>query len=298
MSKINWARAKRFWTPWLFLVPTLIVILVLDLYPFFTIWDFSLRSWSFGHPESMGEPVGLLNYFRMMHDMTFWDSIKVTLTIFGIALPVEFFLGFFVALVLYHKVSDRIRKILIIPLLIPLTTAPVVVGLVFKYIFQGDFGVFTYYANLLGYFREGSVLGSPNTVLPAVTIVEVWHWTFFIGLILLAGLLALPREPYEAAAMDGATSWMKFKYITFPFLKPLMGIVVILRAMDLMRLFDELYILTGGGPGTSSESLMMYTYRTNFVWWDFGFGGAVSLFFFTIILLMSLVFFDATSRKD
>ena len=214
------------------------------------------------------------------------------------ALPIEFGLGFLVAFILFYKVSDRVRKFIIVPIIVPMTVAPVVVGLNWKYIFQGDFGIFTYYANRLGFFTEYSILGSPTSALPTIIMVEIWHWTPFIILIVLAGLLALPREPFEAAVMDGATAWMKFKHITLPYLRPLIGIVVILRGMDLLKLFDEVYILTGGGPGTATESLMMYCYRANFVWWDLGFGAAVSLFLFLIIALFSLFFLYITLRRE
>lgn len=293
---ISKERLMRKVTPWLFLLPSLFLLFLTAIYPFFMVWDLSLRNYSFSRPKEIGTPVGLENYRQMMHDSVFWNSLSLSLTILGCSVTIEFFIGLGLAMLLYYVLGERLRRVLTIALIVPVTMAPVVCGLTFKYLFQGDFGMFTYIMNQFGYFTERSILSSESTVVPAIILVDIWHWSPFMMLILLAGFTALPTEPYEAATIDGASAWMKFRHITVPLLKPLMGIAVILRSIDAFRLFDEIYTLTMGGPGAASETLMMHAYRVNFMWWDLGYGAAIGLFMFLIIALFSLFFYNLTKK--
>jgi multiple sugar transport system permease protein len=117
-------------------------------------------------------------------------------------------------------------------------------------------------------------------------------------LIFTSGLLSLPKDTYEAADIDGASSWMKFRYLTLRYMKPLIGIAVILRFMDAMKLFDTIYILTGGGPSVATETLMYYTYRVSYIWWNLGYGAALSLFLYLVIIITCEIFYNMTTRRD
>ena len=155
--------------------------------------------------------------------------------------------------------------------------APVVVGMIWRFFLMPSFGVMTVYLNRLGLFEETSVFSGPITAFGALIIIDIWEWTPFIMLIMLAGLSALPQAPIEAATIDGASRWQIFRHIQLPMLFPLIVVAVMLRGIDASKVFDTIYVLTGGGPGNATEVISTFAYRTNFIRWDLGYGAAVCL---------------------
>jgi multiple sugar transport system permease protein len=277
----------------LFLAPSVLLLVVLLLGPFVYMVALSFTDLSYALPGHDGNFLGFENYRRLVReDPVFWESFRTTLTfVFGVV-SAEFLLGFALALLLFHQIQRR--RFVLTLLLIPMMLAPVAVGLMWKLMLQGEFGMLTHYlraAGLLG--PQTSLLGDHRLVLWTVMAVDVWEWTPFVTLVILAGLLSLPREPFEAAIMDGARPWQVFCDMTVPLLRPILALVVLLRGIDAFKEFDKVFILTGGGPGNTTELLSIYTWRINFRNWDLGYGATCAFMVYLVVLILCAVFYKA-----
>ncbi len=277
----------------LFLTPSLIFLVVLLLGPFVYMVGVSFTDLSFALPGRDGNFVGFDNYRRLMQDdPIFWESFRTTMTfVFGVV-SIEFVLGFALALLLYHQVQRR--RFVLTLLLIPMMLAPVAVGLMWKLMLHGEFGMLTHYLRLAGLLGpQTALLGNHQIVLWTVMLVDVWEWTPFVTLVALAGLLSLPNEPFEAAIMDGARPWQVFRDITLPLMRPIVALVLLLRGIDAFKEFDKVFILTGGGPGNTTELLSIYTWRVNFRNWDLGYGAVCAFMVYLVVLILCAVFYKA-----
>ena len=276
-----------------FLTPALIFLLVLLVGPFAYMLGVSFTDLSYALPDRDGNFVGFDNYRRLMReDPVFWDSFRTTLTfVFGVV-TVEFVLGFALALLLFHQV--RRRRFVLTLMLIPMMLAPVAVGLMWKLMLQGEFGMLTYYLRGMGLMGlQTAPLSDLRLVLPSVMLIDVWEWTPFVTLVFLAGLLSLPREPFEAAIMDGAGPLAVFRDITLPLMRPIIALVLLLRGIDAFKEFDKVFILTGGGPGISTELLSIYTWRVNFREWDLGYGAVCAFMVYLVVLILCAISYKA-----
>jgi len=277
----------------LFLVPALLLLVVLLVGPFLYMVGVSFTDLSFALPGHDGNFVGFENYRRLMReDPVFWQSFGTTLVFVSGVVSVEFGLGFALALLLFHHVQRR--RFVLTLLLIPMMLAPVAVGLMWKLMLHGEFGMLTHYLRELGLLGpQTALLGNHDLVLPTVMLVDVWEWTPFVTLVFLAGLLSLPREPFEAAVMDGARPWQVFRDITVPLLRPIIALVLLLRGIDAFKEFDKVFILTGGGPGTATELISIYAWRVNFRNWDLGYGAVCAFMVYLVVLILCAVSYKA-----
>ncbi len=175
--------------------------------------------------------------------------------------------------------------------------APVVVGMIWRFFLMPSFGVITVYLNRLGFFNETSIFSDPITAFAALMIIDIWEWTPFVMLIMLAGLSAMPKEPIEAATVDGASRWQVFRHVELPMLKPLIVIALLLRTIDASKIFDTIYVLTGGGPGNATEVITTFAYRTSFIKWDLGYGASICLVLAFISLVVAAFFYKVASRQ-
>ena len=203
----------------------------------------------------------------------------------AIALTFEFFIGLALALLLNAQMRGRsvIRAVLLLPMMLP----AVVVGVVWRLMLNSNFGAVN--GTLKGIGINADALtwtASPKLAMASVIVADVWQWTPFMFLILLAGLQAIPQEPYEAALIDGASAWQTFRHVTLPLLKPAILIALLLRTMDLLRVFDQIFILTEGGPGFATETVSLYIYRTAFRFSNFGYAAAMS---FVLLLITNVI---------
>lgn len=277
----------------LLLIPSVILLFVILLGPFiYMVWT-GFTDLHYALPNRVGAFVGFDNFRRLMQDdPIFWHSFWLTMKfVFGVVL-LEFAFGLGLALLIFHYIKNR-RFILTI-LLVPMMLAPIAVGLIWKLLLSGDFGMFTYYLRVIGLADlQTSILGNPSLVMPAIVLIDVWQWTPFVTLVILAGLLSLPKEPFEAALMDGARPLQIFRDVTLPLLRPIIALVLLLRGIDAFKEFDKVFILTGGGPGISTEMLSIYTYRINFRDWDLGYGAVCAFMVYLVVLIMCSVFYKA-----
>jgi len=228
--------------------------------------------------------VGLSHFVRLFQDEFFWSAMSVTFRFLAFVVLIEFFLGLFLALILSREIKGRsiIRSLFLLPMML----APVVVGLIWRFILNDEVGILNYFFSLI-HLPAQSWLGDVNTALGAIMLVDIWQWTPFMILVLLAGLQSLPDEPFEAARIDGASAWQTFKFITIPLLKPAILIALLFRTIDAYRIFDIIYVMTYGGPKTSTEPLSLYVYRNGFRHYDMGYTAALSLVMLVIIIAIS-----------
>ena len=250
----------------LWLAPTLVVLGVLSIYPLIFAVQVSLRTES---------GFGLGNFTRLAADRFFLISLWQTVVYTAGALIAEFTLGLALALLVNREFRGRglLRSVLLIPMLLP----PVVVAVIWRLILNPEFGVLNGTLRSLGLNADRLTwAAAENTAMLSVILVDVWEWTPFMFLLLLAGLQGLPVEPFEAAIVDGASDWQVFRRLTLPMLKPVIAIAVLLRGMDLLRVFDQVFILTQGGPGFATETVTLYIYRTAFRFYNFGYAAAMS----------------------
>jgi len=282
----------------LLLVPAVFLLVVILLGPFlYMVWT-SLTDLSFALPDRDGNFLGFDNYRRIMReDSIFWHSFGLTMKFVAIVVSMEFLLGFALALLIFRFV--RRQRLVLTLLLVPMMLAPVAVGLIWKLLLQGDFGMVTYYLRAIGLLDlRDAVLSNADAVLPAIMLIDAWQWTPFVTLVMLAGLLSLPRDPFEAAIMDGARPWQIFRDVTLPLLQPIIALVLLLRAIDAFKEFDKIFILTGGGPGIATELLSIYVYRLNFKNWDLGYGAAAAFMVYLVVLILCAVCYKAVYWRE
>lgn len=273
-----------------FVVPAVVAILAVIVFPWiFTVW-MSLQDWRIGSASSF---IGLENYATLATNTRFLSTVPRTFyfTVLAVILPVV--LGIFAAEVFHQnfKLRGLLRGIYVAPMM----ATPVAIALVFTMMFQPQVGVLNYLLSLVGIPRSLWVY-SPDTVIPTLALVEVWQWTPLIMLIVLGALASLPTEPYESAIIDGATQWDMFRYITFPLILPYLMIAVIIRTIDALKSFDIIYVISQGGPGTASETINLYLYLQAFSFLQIGHASAVVVVFFVIILALALILLYARER--
>lgn len=174
---------------------------------------------------------------------------------------------------------------------------PVAIALVWTMMYHPQLGVLNYLLSFIGIGPQEWIYNQ-SSVIPSLVLVETWQWTPLIMLIVLGGLAAVPREPYESAEIDGANVWQKFRYLTLPMIAPFLMIAVIIRSIDAVKSFDIIYAMTQGGPGTASETINIYLYNTAFAYYDIGYGSAMAVVFFILIVLLSFVLMMLRQRVN
>jgi len=251
--------------PLLLVIPTTIVLALVVIFPMIYSLTVSFRLYDLRVPRHPF--VGFNNYLRLFADPRFHNALKVTILLVLGELALQFPIGFGLALLLTR--GFRGKKLIQPILLIPMMITPVVVGYMGRLLFETRSGPINYLLNVLG-LPSMSWHTSANTALFTVILLDTWQWTPFVMGVLLAGLVSLPLEPYESAKVDGASGLQIFWYLTLPLLKPVIALVIIMRALAILQTFDTIYVLTMGGPGTATETIGIYTYLIGFRYWDIG----------------------------
>ena len=260
------------WLSWALIAPTALFALAMTVLPLGYSLLTSLQEFRLGKPPLF---VGLQNYHNLLQDGNFHSSLATTLTYTVAATGIEFVLGLTLALLL--KEEFRFQGVIRSSLIIPMVIAPVVVGIIWRLLYNADIGLFSF----------GSVLSSTTLALPALILVDIWEWTPFMFLILLAGLQSLPQEPFEAACVDGASPWNIFVHLTLPMLRPVIVVAILIRALDAFTVFDQVFVLTQGGPGTATEVATLMIYKTAFRFSQYGYGAAMAVAMLVLVACFS-----------
>jgi multiple sugar transport system permease protein len=280
--------------PWLLLAPTLIILVPLPIFLIgYILWN-SLFDWTLTMPWIGKAFVGLDNFRKLLADHDSLQSILTAIIFTSATLLAELGLGLGVG----HLVARESRTMSALRglILLPLVITPVVVGLLWRMMYQGDLGIISYLIGALG-FPKTTILADLRLALPAVIIVSIWQNAPFLILVVVAGLKALPPEPFEAAVIDGANGWQMFLRISLPLLRPLLLIALLLRFIDAFKTFDLIYIMTGGGPAIRTETISMHIFREGFLVFHIGYAATLTIVLLIVVNLFAAGFFNVMGER-
>ena len=270
--------------------PAVLFVVLLVVFPF------GYAFWLSLHDHKIGQTVrfiGLENFSGLWRDELFWNGLKLTLQLYGLALVLQLVLGVALGLLLHRvqRLRNLVRTVMVSPFMLP----PVVVGMMAIVVLDPGMGVANHLLKAV-HLPTSLFLASTEGVLYTVVLIDTWQWTPFVALIVLGGLQALPARVHEAAAIDGARGWRELVYITLPLLGPTILTAAVLRSVDLLRFFDLIYITTQGGPGYASTTLNIYAYKKAFDFSDVGYASALMITLSTLVFAAVLLFSQFRKR--
>jgi multiple sugar transport system permease protein len=286
------ARKKPFGGPdtlvgYLLVAPAMLLVIGVLVYPTIFNIGIALQEWNWSTPAGADKPfVGLDNFVQLVNSPRFWNSVTISLVLVVAGVAVQYVLGLGLALMLNRQFrGQRIFRAIFI---LPMVLAPIVIGIQWRYLLSGNFGVINYFIGLFG-IEAPRWLSEPSLAMPILIMVDTWTWLPFVTVILLAALQQMPQEVLEAAEVDGANAFQRFYHIVLPMLRAATVIVLLLRSTEIFRAFDVVYVLTGGGPGRTTEVMGMLLYRTAFVEGNLGVAAALSVFIGVIGMLIGTI---------
>ena len=268
-----------------FLLPAVIFVLTLVIFPLVYSLRLSFCLARFGRNPIF---IGLENYIDLLKDYKFWGTLKITLIFVLLTVSIEFFLGLTLALLFNREIRGRryFRALLTLPMF----ATPVAIGYLGMTIFYEEAGPINNILALIGGPQKVPWLSNPTLAFASITLLDIWQWTPFCFVILLAGLQALPEQVYEAASLDGASGVQSLRYIILPLLGPVIVIVLLLRIVEAFKVFDVPFSLTGGGPGRATEFYSLFTYRTGLKYFNFGYASSLAYILLAIVILIITLF--------
>lgn len=275
----------RVFTPYFFILPAMVVMGAGLVYPVINAFYLSFFDWDIGTKFSDAEFVGLEHFGRLLIDEGVRESIWVTFKFGFWTISIEMILGVSLALLLEKPIrgASVFRTIFILPLMV----SPVVVGLIWRYLFDARIGWINYYLGFIG-IEPQVWLGDPELAFFAIVFTDIWQWTPFIFIIVIAGLQALPSEVLEASKIDGANWWQTIFLVKLPMISAILVIALLMRLIDVFRALEVMFILTGGGPGRATELLSLHIYNRAFTTQQLGFASAISVLLIVIVFALSL----------
>ena len=277
----------------LLVTPAITILFVMNIFPL--LWSFGLSFFNF-KANSLRVPSfqGLENYQDVLTDDKVWERFQTTAIIVGSSVILQLIVGFLLAL-MFAK-AFPMRRIVLMLVLTPMMLSFVSVGVFFKLFYEPTFGVVSY---LLNHFSDDRfvLLGSATGAIIGIVIADAWMWSPFVMLLVLAGLVSVPKYLYEAAEIDRASSWRTFWTITFPYIKSLMLLAVLFRTIETFKLFDIVYIITEGGPGSSTETIAVYLYRTAFQFFRTSQSSALAYIVLFIVVVLTNLYLYSVNRR-
>lgn len=279
-------RSRRDPIKYVFLWPAFLIVLAVGLFPLVFSFSMSFQSLRL-MPPIPPKFVGLDNYWTILQTERFWHVIGTTTLIAVISVVVEYVIGFAIALSLHAKVPGE--RLFRISFLLPMLLAPIAVALVGRMMFHSSVGPLNDLFTHLG-LPNLPFLTSSNWALGAIITIEVWQWTPFVILMLLAGLQSLPIDVYESAALENASAWRQFWDLTFPMMLPISAAVVFIRLIESLKIMDTVFVLTGGGPGIATETLTLFAYQEGFKKFNIGYTSALSFLFLIVVTIFGVVY--------
>jgi multiple sugar transport system permease protein len=265
------------------LAPTVLVFVLLSILPLINLIALSLHDVRWQDGRAVWNWTGASHYSQLTDDRLLQTGVINTLVFSVLAVSIQVVLGFVLAWLVsrIHRGRVLYRTIFILPILVP----GILIGAIWKLMLNFDFGLINDFLALFGVMPR-DWLGTPALALPAVIVVDIWHWTPFCFLLLLAGFESIPQEMHEAALVDGASAWTELRYIYIPVMMPVIVVTFLFRFVTSLKVFDEIYLLTGGGPGSATEVISYTIYRTFFTQDRMGYGSAMSV---AVLFLISLL---------
>lgn len=271
------SKRYTFWS----LAPSVVIFVIVLLIPTVYIVNLAFRRESLSRPDNNGF-IGFDNFLALAIDDRFWAAAGHSAVFSAVSLAVSIPVGILIALLINKKL--RGHGVLRVILIVPMVLAPLVVGAIFRFMFDSD-GFISWALSLLG-IDAPAFLSIPGLALVTVAFVDAWQWTPFVVIVVAAAMETLPQNVMEAARLDGANAWQELWHFVLPQIRPLLVLVALIRFMDSFREFDKLFIMTNGGPGTSSETLPIYLWRQAFQYLDMGYAAALG---FVVLLIISVI---------
>jgi multiple sugar transport system permease protein len=272
------------WVPLVYLGPAVVVMAVACLYPLLSALQLGFYDWSMGTPWAEARWVGIDAFVAAFRDAAVWRSLVTTLIFAAVCVVAEMLLGIALALALEGDVRGMafFRTLFILPMMI----APIAVGLTWRYLFDAQFGLLN---ALIGLFGAAPVgwLAQEQTAFIAIIIADIWQWTPFVFIMMIAGLANVDSSVLEAARIDGATWWQTTMRVKLPMIMHVIAITLLMRLIDAFRVLEVIYILTFGGPGDSTEILSLHIYKTAFVGQRLGSAAAISVLLLVVVAALS-----------
>ena len=270
-------------TPYLFLLPCILILAFTSLYPICYSIYYSFFNWRWGDEKDF---IGLSNYFVLLTDKEFWIIIKNTFVFAFFACFFEIVIGVLLAIYIDRiKIGSTIIRTL---LLIPLMVSGISVTILFKVILNNMYGIIPYFLSFIGI--KSNFFGSYDAAMPTIIGLDVWWQTSFVFIIILAGLNSIPNEPIEAAKMDGASEWEITRYIRLPMISSLIFLVLIFRSIDTLKVFDIIWGTTWGGPGLSTEPLQTYAYRVAYSFLEMSKSMTIMVLFSIVVICLTTIY--------
>jgi multiple sugar transport system permease protein len=272
------------WAPALFVGPAALVMAAACLYPVLSAFQLSLFDWSMGTPWSSARFVGLDGFVSAFSNPRVWSSLWTTLLFAAVCVSAEMVLGIALALALEHPVRGMafFRTLFILPMMI----APIAVGLAWRYMFDAQFGLINAVLGLFGVAAQ-TWLADPTLAFIAIVIADVWQWTPFVFIMMIAALAGVDASVIEASRIDGARWWQMTFRVKLPMVMHVIAITLMMRLIDAFRVLEVIYVLTFGGPGDSTEILALHIYKTAFVGQQLGVAAAISVLLLVVVTLLS-----------
>ena len=284
--KSEWrsARAQNLFTDALFVLPALLIFTIFFVYPVLSSFYFSLTDWDGLNPQMAF--VGLDNFVKMAGDRHFWSALRNTFKYAFLVTIIQNALG----LALAMAVTDRMFRHFRVLFLIPALLSSMAIGTIWSYLYEPNFGAINQMLAAVGLTSlQQNWLGDPKLALYSLIATNTWRWVGMSMIIYLAGLQAIPVTIQEAASIDGVSPWQRFRHVTFPLIAPAFTINIVLSMIGSLKVFDIIYIMTQGGPGRATESITTYIFKRAFNFNQFGYGTAIAIVMFAIILVLSAI---------
>jgi multiple sugar transport system permease protein len=285
-------RGRQARAAWLFLAPSLVVLTVFVVYPMIQAGYLSFTSYNL---VQAAQWVGLGNYRQMMHDPQVWNALKNTLVYAAVSTPISVLLALALALFLNRAMALRgfLRSAVFLPFVVSLG----VVSIAWSFLLDPNIGLLTDWLSHLGITTQQGYLQDPSTAMYAVIAVGIWKNVGFYMIMYLAGLQSIPGELYDAARVDGANAWQRLRNVTWPLLANQTMLITIMAAIGTLQAFDQIYVMTHGGPFFQTETLVMFTYRIGFENNQFGYAAAVSWVLLLLVFVLSMVQFTYFRKR-
>jgi multiple sugar transport system permease protein len=279
-----------------FLAPAVAALALIGIFPTVFALVNSFRRYNLARPRDPTPFIGLDNYLAVLYDPSFWGALGRTFLFLVTVVPVQIALGLIIALLLHKPGLSGFKLLARLSLVIPLATAPAVVGLIGRLIFNRDFGVANAVLAMVG---GGPIewLGDTTNAFIAVALMDIWQWTPFCALVLLAGLTMVPTEIEEAARLETKSRWQIVRYVQMPFLLPSVTVILILRTADILKMFDTVFTMTRGGPGAATELVSVYIQRVGFRVFDQGVASAQAILLLILTIVLARLYVKYVYRE-
>ncbi len=287
-------RKRRNLTPWYLIAPSFLFLVPVPLYLMYFLVRASFFDWDLNQPWLGQIWVGLGNYRAFFHDAdalrSVWTAVLFTLVLIGLELVIGIGLG------LLLQEDSRVISVFRGLFMLPLVVTPVVIGLLWRFMYNPDLGILNYFISALGFGKVGFLIDR-HLALWSIVLAALWQNLPFMTLVVVAGLKAMPVEPFEAAMIDGASGLQAFRYITLPLLRPLLLVALLIRFIDAFKTFDLIYIMTSGGPGTATQTISMLIYREGFAKFYVGYASMLTIILLVIVNIFAFLVITAQSRS-